>query len=419
MLQDFRHALRTIRQAPGFSVVVTLTIALGVGATTAIFSVVDAILLRPLPYPAQTSLVKLFDSQSGRDVGVLSFPEFVDWRDRGSDVFESVGAYAARGEVLSGAGEAEQLLGVEASLEVPALLGLRPTVGRGFIETDEVPGGPRVVVLAEHLWRSHFGSDPAIVGRTVTLTGVSCRVIGVFPSTASAIPPSPYFMTRGKPADFWEPLQRDPKSAPRGLHQLDGIARLRSAVTLAQAVGRVDAIADTIKKDRSTTHGLHVRPLAAVLVGNLAAPLALLLTAVALLLVIACGNVANLLLARSASRGREFAVRTALGADRGRLVSLVMVDSVTRAAIGGLFGIGVAYAVVTVARTMLVGTIPRVATAAIDGRVLAAACVLSLVSGLLFGLAPALRASKRDVIAGLRAREARSATWRATPSGGR
>jgi predicted lysophospholipase L1 biosynthesis ABC-type transport system permease subunit len=226
-------------------------------------------------------------------------------------------------------------------------------------------------------------------------------------------------MTRGKPADFWEPLQRDPKSAPRGLHQLDGIARLRSAVTLAQAVGRVDAIADTIKKDRSTTHGLHVRPLAAVLVGNLAAPLALLLTAVALLLVIACGNVANLLLARSASRGREFAVRTALGADRGRLVSLVMVDSVTRAAIGGLFGIGVAYAVVTVARTMLVGTIPRVATAAIDGRVLAAACVLSLVSGLLFGLAPALRASKRDVIAGLRAREARSATWRATPSGGR
>ena len=401
MLQDFRYALRTIRQAPGFSVVVTLTIALGVGATTAIFSVVDAVLLRPLPYPAQGSLVKLFDIQSGRDVGALSYPEFMDWRDRGSDVFESVGAYSVRGEVLSGVGEAEQLLGVQASLEVPGLLGLRPILGRGFVGTDELPGGPHVVVLGEHLWRSYFGADPGIVDRTVTLTGVSYQVIGVFPSTASAILPSPYYMARGKPADFWEPLQRDPKTAPRGLHQLDGIARLRPTVTLAQAADRVDAIADTIKKDRSTTHGLHVRPLATVLVGDLAAPLALLLTAVALLLLIACGNVANLLLARSASREREFAVRTALGADRRQLASLVMIESVTRAAVGGLFGIGLASAIVEVARTVLVGTIPRMATASIDGRVLAIACGLSLVSGFLFGVTPALRASRRDVAAGL------------------
>ena len=401
MLQDLRHALRTIRHAPGFSVVVTLTIALGVGATTAMFSIVDAVLLRPLPYPAQGSLVKLFDTQSGRDVGALSFPEFIDWRDRGSEVFESVGAFGARGEVLSGVGEAEQLLGVQASLEIPGLLGLRPILGRGFLETDERSGGPHVVILGEHLWRSHFGSDPAIVGRTLTLTGVSYEVIGVFPSTASAILPSPYYMARAKPADFWEPLQRDPKTAPRGLHQLDGIARLRSAVSLAQAAGRVDAIADSIKKDRSTTHGLHLRALATVLVGDLAAPLALLLAAVALLLLIACGNVANLLLARSASREREFAIRTALGADRGRLVSLVMVESVTRAAVGGLFGIGLAYAIVNVARSMLVGSIPRVAAAEIDGRVLAVACGLSLVSGFFFGVTPALRASRRDLVAGL------------------
>ena len=399
--KDFRYALRTIRQAPGFSVVVTLTIGLGVGATTAMFSVVDAVLLRPLPYPAQASLVKLFDTQSGRDVAALSFPEFMDWRDRGSDVFESVGAYGGRGEVLSGVGEAEQLQGVQASLEVPGLLGLRPIVGRGFIERDELPGGPQVVVLGEHLWRSHFGADPRIVGRTVTLTGVSYEIIGVFPSTASAILPSPYYMARGTPADFWEPLQRDAKTAPRGLHQLDGIARLRPAVTMAQAAGRVDAIGDTIKKDRSTTHGLHIRPLATVLVGNLTAPLALLLTAVALLLLIACGNAANLLLARTAARGREFAVRTALGADRGRLVSLVMVESVTRAAVGGLFGIGLAYAIVNVARAMLVGTLPRVATATIDGRVLAVAWGLSLASGFFFGVTPALRASRRDVITGL------------------
>jgi putative ABC transport system permease protein len=401
MFQDFQYAFRTIRQAPAFSVVVTLTVTLGVGATTAMFSVVDAVLLRPLPYPAQESLVKLFDSQSGRDIGALSFPEFIDWRDRGSDVFESVGAYGARGEVLSGVGDAEQLMGVQASLEVPRLLGLRPILGRGFVGADEPSGGPHVVVLGEHLWRSHFGADPGIVGRTVTLTGVSYQVIGVFPSTASAILPSPYYMARGKPADFWEPLQRDPKTAPRGLHQLDAVARLRSGVTLTQAAARVEAIADTIKLDRSTTHGLHVRPLATVLMGDLAAPLALLLTAVALLLLIACGNVASLLLARSASREREFAVRTALGADRGRLVSLVVVESVTRAAVGGIFGIGLAYAIVNVARTMLVGTLPRVATAAIDGRVLSVACGLSLVSGLAFGATPALRALRRDVIASL------------------
>lgn len=400
MRQDFRDALRTIRQAPGFSVVVTLTIALGVGATTAIFSVVDSVLLRPLPYPAQASLVKLFDTSRGRDAAVLSFPEFSDWRDRGSDVFESVGAFGANGEALSGAGEAELLLGVQASREVPGLLGLHPMLGRGFVAADELPGGPHVVIIGEHLWRSRFGGDPGIVGRAIMLTDVSHLIIGVFPSTASAIPPSPFYMARGKPADFWQPLQRDPQTA-RGLHQLDTIARLRSGLTLVQAAGRVDAIADTIKKDRSTTHGLRLRPLATVLVGDLAAPLALLLTAVALLLLIACGNVASLLLARSASRRREFAVRTALGADRRRLVSLVMVESVTRAAVGGLFGIGLAYVIVTLARTMLVGTIPRVAAAAIDGRVLAVACGLSLVSGFLFGVTPALRASRRDVIAGL------------------
>jgi predicted permease len=381
-------------------VVVTLTIALGVGATTAIFSVVDAVLLRPLPYPAQASLVKLFDTNRGRDAAVLSFPEFIGWRDHGSEVFESVGAFGVRGESLSGAGEAELLLGVQVSREVPGLLGLRPILGRGFAAADELPGGPQVVVLGEHVWRSRFGADPAIVGRAVTLTDVSYRLIGVFPSTASAILPSPFSMARGKPADFWQPLQRDPKTAP-GAHQLDTIARLRSGVTLAQAAGRLDAIAETIKRDQATAHGVRVRPLATALVGDLTAPLTMLLTAVALLLVIACGNVANLLLARSASRGREFAVRAALGADRGRLISLVMAESVTRAGVGGLVGIGLAYAIVTLARTMLVGTIPRVATAAIDGRVLGVACGLSLASAFLFGVMPALGASRRDVIAGL------------------
>src|SRR5262245_3097729 len=167
ILPDFRYALRTIRQAPGFSVVVTLTIALGVGATTAIFSVVDAVLLRPLPYPAQRSLVQLFEVSGDRDIGVLSLPEFMDWRDRGGDVFESIGALGGRGEVLSGVGDAEQLIGAQVTLEVPGLLGLHPIMGRGFVGTDELPASPHVVVLGEHLWRSHFGADPGIVGRNL------------------------------------------------------------------------------------------------------------------------------------------------------------------------------------------------------------------------------------------------------------
>jgi putative ABC transport system permease protein len=401
ILQDLRHSARTMRQAPAFSMVVTLTIALGVGATTAIFSVVDAVLLRPLPYPTQRALVKLFDVANNREAGALSFPEFVDWRDRAGDVFDAVGAFARRGEVLSGAGDAEQLQGTQVTVEIPGLLGVRPIAGRSLTAADELPGGPHVVILGDALWRSHFAADPAIIGRTVTLTGVSYQVIGVFPSTASTVLPSPYHMARGKAPDFWEPLQGGPQTSPRGLHQLDAIARLRPGVTLTQAAGRVESLAATIQKDPSTTHGVRLHPLAAVLVGDFEAPLALLLSAVALLLLIACGNVANLLLARSAARQREFAVRSALGAGRRHLVMLVLVDSVARAAIGGAGGVVLAYVIVQLARSALVGAIPRVGTAAIDGRVLAVACAVSLLSGVLFGVTPALRAGTRDVVMGL------------------
>lgn len=399
---DIRDAFRGLRKAPAFSIVVTLTVALGIGATTAIFSVVEAVLLRPLPYPADRSLVMLFDVQSsGREAAVLSFPEFADWRDRGTDVFRAIGAFGVRGEALSGAGEAEQLLGVQVSIDLPGLLGLRPILGRSFTATDEVLHGPQVVILGEGLWRGHFAADPAIVGRTVTLTGVSYQVIGVFPSSPSAILPVPYFMRRGTPVDFWEPLQLDSRTAPRGLHQLSVIARLRPDVTIGQAAGRIEEIGAEIKKDRSSTHGMHIHPLASVLVGDFETPLALLLSAVAVLLLIACGNVANLLLARSTARQREFAVRSALGADRGRLMSLVLADSVLRSVIGGAVGIGLAYLIVQTARAALVGAIPRIGTATIDTRTLGVACIASLLSGVVFGLAPAFRAGRRDVKTGL------------------
>ena len=402
MFQNLRYSLRSIRQAPGFSLVVTLTLMLGIGATTAIFSVVDAVLLRPLPYPAAGSLMMLFDIQSdGREVGALSGPELADWRERGLDVFDAVGAFGARGEVLSGAGEAEQLLGAQVTSELPTLLGIQPIVGRIFRPDDERPGSPAVVMLSEGLWRSRFDSDPAIVGRTVTLTGQPHIVIGVFPAGPSTILPSPYYMARGKPADFFEPLPVDRDPASRGTHHLDVIARLRTGVALPQAEARIGNIAASIKKDRGTNHGLTVHPLAGVLVGDFKAPLALLLSAVGLLLLIACGNVANLLLARSAARQTEFAVRSALGAGRARIVTLVLVDSATRAVIGGAFGVALAYAIVQVARTVLAGSIPRIGMAQIDARVLTAAVGLTLVSGVLFGLMPALRAVRRDIVSGL------------------
>jgi putative ABC transport system permease protein len=399
---DVRHAVRAIRRTPGLSAVVTITLGLGIGATTALFSVVDAVLLRPLPYTSSPSLVRVFDVQ--RDVHQLpaSYPEFLDWRERTTDTFSDIGAFLGQGEVLSGNGDAEQLQGAMVTPNVPAMLGIKPLLGRSF-RADETASGPtHVVVLSEGLWRRRFAAEPGIVGRTITLTGEPFTVIGVFADGPRAVLPSRWYAGRGRGAEFWRPLDLTVESSPRGFHRLDVIARLRPGVTAAGALARLGTIAGALQKSGTTTHGIELSPLTTALVGDLRTPIVLLLGAVVVLFLISCANVTNLLLARAASRQREFAVRAALGAGRPRLVAIGLLEGALRGAIGGAAGVGLAYMLVAIARRSLGFSIARMSELNIDASVLAVAVSMSVVTGVLVGAIPALRASRGDLVGHLR-----------------
>ena len=396
LLQELRYGARAVRATPAFSLVVTLTLALGIGATTAIFTVVDSVLLRPLPYANPSSLVALIDVEDDDRRAPASYREYMDWRTRASDVFSDVAADFGTGAVLQTADGAEQLLGSRVSANLPRLLGIHPILGRVFRADEDRAGAPQVVMLSERVWRDQFAADPSIVGRTITLTGSPWTVVGVFAGASNTLIPSPFAWSHHRLPDFWLPLSLDDKTSPPGLHWLDVVGRLRPGVDVARARTRLDAISAAIKHDRATTHSLAIAPLAEHLVGSFRAPLRLLLGAVLVLLLIACVNTANLLLARTATRRREFAVRSALGAGRARLLRLVLVESVVRAAAGGVIGVALAYALVRGMRVWLVGTVARIADASIDGRVLAAAVVVTLACGIAFGLLPARRAGSGD-----------------------
>src|SRR5579862_7600549 len=399
LLLDLRFVFRALRSEPAFSLVVTLTLALGIGASVAMYSVIDGVLLEPLPYPAPASLVQLTDVQDQDREAPASYPEYLDWKERTAGILSAIGVSFRTGEVLQGADGAEQLRGARVSVNMPAMLGIRPIHGRTFRPDEEGVGAPRVVILGEALWRSHFGSDPGIIGRTITLTGQPYVVIGVFPSAPNVrLPTAAEWSHAAQPA-FWLPLRLDEKSAPRTLHWLDVLGRLRPHVTLEQARARAAAVAASIGQDEHIPNGVHLNPLAPVLVGVYRQPLELLMAASALLMLIACANVASLLLTRTALRTREFAVRTALGAGQGRLFRLVLAESLVRAAIGGLLGVGLAVVLVGGMRAWLGDSLPRLAEASIDGRVLAVAVAVTVVCGLALGIVPAVRA-RSDAVAG-------------------
>jgi putative ABC transport system permease protein len=402
LLQDLRFAMRAIRATPSFSFVVTLTLAIGIGATTAMYTMVDAILLRPLPYPHAESLVQLVDVQEDGRETPASYPDYLDWRERTRDVLSEVGVAFGNGEVLQESGGAEQIFGARLSANMPALLGVQPILGRMFTEAEVAPAAPRVVLLSEALWRSRFAGDRSIIGRTITLTGLPATVIGVFPAGSNALLPMAQQWSRRQLPDFWMPLRLDVKHAPAGLHWLGVIGRLAPGVGVERARARLAAIAVGIQQDGAMKHGIHANPLAPALIGSYRAPLALLFVGVAMLLIVACANVASLLLARAAARRREFAVRAALGAGRRRLVRLLLIESLVRSLVGGAVGIVFAYAIVAVMRARFGGSVARVADASVDGRVLAAAVLISLLCGVAFGLMPALRVGRADLVADLR-----------------
>jgi putative ABC transport system permease protein len=400
LIQDVRYGLRRLSQSPGFTLAVVLVLGLGIGATTAIFSVLDAALLRSLPYADPERLVAMLDLQ-GQDPVPASFPEVGDW-GRNTEVFSGVAAYFPTSFTLTGSGEPEALSGIQMSGDMPRLLGVVPRVGRAFLPGEDARSAQRVVMLSEALWRRRFASDPHVLGRAVTLNGEPSTVIGIIPAGPRST--VPLFLALGRGVDFWVPLRLNEEVAPRGLHFLNVIGKLRPGIGLAQARERTAAFAGRLQETGVTDHGIMLRNLAETVIGDSRPLLLSLAGAVGMVLLIACTNIANLLLARAAMRRREIAVRLALGATRGRVLRQLLVESVLLAVLGGLAGIFVALGSLAGLRILgAFAALPRLNEAGMDARVLGFGLALSVVTGLLFGMVPAFRASRGDLAEVLKA----------------
>jgi predicted permease len=418
VLADIRYALRSLRHAPTFAVVGALTLALGIGTSTAIFSLVDGILLRPLPYPNPQQLVRVLQSypEKGLDTWVLSQQNVALYRDRGSD-FASFAAYTPSGMTLTGDGPAERVNVVQGTGELFKTLGVMPLTGRAFGADDAQPKSPSVVVLTYGFWQSHYAGSARAIGRTIDLDGTPTRVIGVMP---------PGFAFPRPNVQMYVPFAIDPTR--RFGWFLVGIARLKPGVSAEHAERQVTAImwdwaranpdalsAKPIPPERTHMHGI-VTPLRTALTGNIARPLVVLQAAVLLLLLIAVANIATLWSSRSTARIPEIAVRTALGATTRRVARQLVTESIVLAAIGGTLGVAFAAAAVRAFARAYAGSLPRMDEVTIDGRVLAFALLASIGSGVLFGFSPALRVARTrrlaDDLAGSQKQSAHGAARR-------
>jgi putative ABC transport system permease protein len=393
--QDVRHAVRLFLRTPIVSATALLTIALAVGGTTAVFSLVYAVLLRPLPYPAPDRLVELFEAN--REVAAFraSALNYRSWAERASSM-DALAAFAGADVTLTDQGEAERLTGAAITSSMFRVLGLPPLAGRAFSLEDERPGARRVAVIAEALWRRRFGGSPAIIGQSITLSGERHEVIGIVPQAFRDVGRQRVSST-GQPEIFL-PLTIDPARENRGNHTLRVVGRLRPGVSMERARDEMRRIAAALEQEfPASNKGWSVRVQSiydSMLDERVRPSLLVLLAAVGMVLLIACANVANVLLARSISRQREMALRTALGAGRSRLVRQLVTESLCLAVVSGACGVLLSVFAVQALRVMLPATLPRLDEVRVDTTVLAVGLLVSVVSGLVMGLVPAVRGSR-------------------------
>lgn len=398
MMRDFKFAARALRKSPGFTLMAVICVALGVGVTTTIFSAVDGILLRPLPYPNADQLVAIYSRLAAKGAtGInISYEDYLSWRDE-NRTFSQLGIWTWTNNTLSGEGEAERVEGAGVTANLFPLLGVRPIIGRSFTPSEELPGNDRVIMLSYGLWQRRFASDPAIVGSPIQVDGLPYTVIGV-------MPPRFNFPDRGQ---VWVPFPNDDWRSGRGNRGYAGaIGRLKPGVTLAQAQADLDVVSRRLQQAYPQDNfGWDAEAVALRddLVGDLRKPLLVFLGAVGCVLLIACANVANLMLARGAARQREIAVRTALGAGRRQLVRQVLTESMLLALVGGAVGAVLAKFGVQLLRFAFPnGDVPFYVSLEMDGRVLLFAVLVSALTGVIFGLVPALRATSIDLNSALR-----------------
>jgi predicted permease len=396
--RDFRFSLRSLLKRPGFTAIALLALALGIGANTAIFSLVNAVILQPLPYRDPDRLISIYGTRNRSSQGSVGPTDFLDYRSQ-NKTFEQ---FAASGSMmlpmnLTGSGEPERLNASIITGNYFDTFGVRPALGRGFSLENEKTGQDHVTVLSHAFWQTRFGGDPNIVNKTINLDGKAYEVLGVMP--AEVVLP--------QPAQLWVPLNfdADPEMKMRNARFLRGIGRLKEGVTLDQAQTDTDLIAAQLEQqypDSNTGWSLRLIPLREILVGGSRTMLFILFGAVGFVLLIACANVANLLLVRAAARQKEIAMRTALGASRLRIIRQMITESLLLAIFGGALGALLAVAGVKLLVSLGEDNIPRTANVKIDATVLAFTLLISLATGLLFGLAPAIRTMKENLVDALK-----------------